>query len=110
MRATPTCIGMALVRPRTNTYVHAIVTAAHGPTAQAANSNVPAAASAILIPGNRLPNTQVTRTKYTEAVTSTPTIARPTRVASWPSTSSDKVDIASKPRNDIMQINVAVRT
>src|SRR5450631_1468490 len=61
------------------------------------------------IPGNRLPSTQVTATKKTADKANTAMIALPTTRRSPPSTSSASVDTASKPRNDMMQIDVALK-
>src|SRR6202140_5880455 len=60
------------------------------------------------MPGNKLPTTQVTATKKTADNTNTAMIALPTTRRSPPSTSSASVDTASKPRKDMMQIEVAL--
>src|SRR6202158_5577248 len=107
-RATPTCIGNAFDNPTMPAYAHASTTAVHGPVAQAANSYTAAAGSLIAIPGNKLPRTQATATKNTADKTSTAMMALPTTRRSPPSTSSASVDTASKPRKDMMQIEVAL--
>src|SRR5277367_1214764 len=101
-------MGNAFDNPTMPAYAHASTTADHGPVAHAANSYTAAAWSLIAIPGNRLPSTQVTATKKIADKTSTAMIALPTTRRSPPSTSSANVDTASKPRKDMMQIEVAL--
>src|ERR1700675_406896 len=60
------------------------------------------------MPGNKLPSTQVTAMKNTADRTSTAMMALPTTRRSPPCTSSASVDTASKPRKDMMQIEVAL--
>ncbi len=107
-RATPTCIGSAFDSPTMPAYAQASTAAVQGPVAHAANSYTAAAGSLIAIPGSRLPSTQVTATKKIAASTNVAMMALPTTRRSPPSTSSARVDTASKPRKDMMQIEVAL--
>lgn len=65
-------------------------------------------ASVICTPGIRLPRTQVLPTNSRVQMANTLKMARPIMRRSSLLTSSDSVEMASKPRNDSTQIEVAV--
>src|ERR1700679_617158 len=108
-RATPTCIGRAFVTPTMVAMTHAVSREAQGPIAQKATSYTAAAGSLTANPLMTSPMTQaVTENKAAER-NSTPTMARPTTLRSLLVTSSDRVEMASKPRKDMTQMEVAVK-